>query len=132
MQKIHLAWILVSAMFMASCGGGDGGSDDTPPARKVAIHAAEAQHAALAGQAVSISLADAVQAIDGSALRLVALQALADQPGCGSSTFAGLEILLSDESQAGSCVYQYTVQARDGISRERLLAMVDVALTPLP
>jgi len=24
------------------------------------------------------------------------------------------------------------VQARDGISRERLLAMVDVALTPLP
>ena len=25
-----------------------------------------------------------------------------------------------------------SVQARDGISRERLLAMVDVALTPLP
>lgn len=124
MQKIHLAWILVSAMFMASCGGGgDGGSDDTPPARKVAIHAAEAQHAALAGQAVSISLADAVQASDGSALRLVALQALADQPGCGSSTFAGLEILLSDESQAGSCVYQYTVQARDG-TRESAVARV--------
>lgn len=124
MQKIHLAWILVSAMFMASCGGGgDGGSDDTPPASKVAIHATEAQHAALAGQAVSISLADAVQASDGSALRLVALQGLADQPGCGSSSFAGLEIQLSEESQAGSCVYQYTVQARDG-TRESAVARV--------